>query len=85
MLTSKNCTPPGRKAQQTVIAFRRNRSNPVVHPSLDRVRGDEFSQRGAEEGLKDPDKDEAVDDWDVSIDVLQGDRGVSYERLGLLR
>lgn len=70
-LTSKYCTPSGREAQQTIVAFRCDGSDPVVHPSLDGICRDEFGKRGTEEGLQDPDQDKPVDDCDRSIGVLQ--------------
>jgi hypothetical protein len=60
-LTSEHCAPTRREAQNAVVSFRGNCSNPMVHATFDRVCRHKFSQGGSQKALQDEDEDEPVD------------------------
>jgi hypothetical protein len=62
-LTSEHRAPTRREAQNAVVPFRGNGSNPMVHPTFDRVCRHKFSQGGTHKALEDKDEDKPVDYW----------------------
>lgn len=62
-LTSEYRAPTRREAENAVVSFRGNGSNPMVHATLDRVCRHKFSQGGSQKALEDEDEDKPVDHW----------------------
>jgi hypothetical protein len=60
-LTSKHRAPTRREAQNAVVSFRGNGSNPMVHATFDRISRHEFSQGDTQKALEDEDEDKPVD------------------------
>lgn len=60
-LTSEDSRPSGCKAQKAVIAFWGDGGDPVVHSTLGWICRHEFGEGGTDEGLENPNQDEAVD------------------------
>lgn len=60
-LTSEHRAPTRREAQNAVVTFRGNGSNPMVHATFDRICRHKFSQGDTQEALEDEDEDKPVD------------------------
>lgn len=62
-LTSKDSAPARNKTEVAGHPPWGDGSDPMVHGALGWVGRDELGKRCAQEGLEDPDKDEAIDDY----------------------
>lgn len=62
-LTSEDSAPARDEAEVTCHPLWGDGGDPMVHGTLGWVGGDEFGERRAQEGLKDPDEDEAIDNY----------------------